>query len=88
MFGAAEAFRKAVTRATVGELNFPTSLDASRRVLKAVENPDIGLASLAKIVVAEPLLSAKVIRLSNSVALNPTNQTVRDVKQAFAILIG
>ena len=82
IFGAADAFRKAVTGATVGELNFPTSLDASRRVLKAVENPDIGLASLAKIVVAEPLLSAKVIRLSNSVALNPTNQTVRDVKQA------
>jgi len=82
IFGAAEAFRKAVNGATVGELNFPTSLDASRRVLKAVENPDIGLASLAKIVVAEPLLSAKVIRLSNSVALNPTNQTVRDVKQA------
>ena len=42
-----------------GELSFPTSIDASRRVLKAVENPDIGLATLAKIVVSEPLLSAK-----------------------------
>jgi len=82
IFKAAEALRQAVSKASVGELNFPTSLDASRRVLKAVENPDIGLASLAKIVVAEPLLSAKVIRLSNSVALNPTNQTVRDVRQA------
>ncbi|MEI7432291.1 MAG: HDOD domain-containing protein [Betaproteobacteria bacterium] len=82
IFEAVEAFRQAVAKSKVGELNFPTSLDASRRVLKAVENPDIGLASLAKIVVAEPLLSAKVIRLSNSVALNPTNQTVRDVRQA------
>jgi HD-like signal output (HDOD) protein len=79
---AAEAFRHAVNGATIGELSFPTSLDASRRVLKAVENPDLGLASLAKIVVAEPLLSAKVIRLANSVALNPANQTVRDVRQA------
>jgi HD-like signal output (HDOD) protein len=79
---AAEAFRKAVTGVTVGELSFPTSLDASRRVLKAVENPDIGLASLAKIVVAEPLLSAKLMRLANSAALNPTNQTVRDIRQA------
>ena len=75
------AFRRSVNEAVVGELNFPTSLDASRRVLKAVENPDIGMAALAKIVVAEPLLSAKVIRLANSVALNPANQTVRDVKQ-------
>ena len=79
---AVEAFRHAVSGATIGELNFPTSLDASRRVLKAVENPDLGLAALAKIVVAEPLLSAKVIRLANSVALNPANQTVRDVRQA------
>ena len=79
---AAAAFRDAVSAATVDELSFPTSLDASRRVLKAVENPDLGMASLAKIVVAEPLLSAKVIRLANSVALNPANQTIRDVRQA------
>ena len=82
VYEAAEEFRRAVKSAALGELSFPTSLDASRRVLKAVENPDIGMASLAKIVVAEPLLSAQVIRLANSVALYPTNQVVRDVKQA------
>jgi len=82
VFEAADAFRSAVTKATVGELSFPTSLDAGRRVLKAVENPDLGMAALAKIVVAEPLLSAKVIRLANSVALNPSNQVIRDVRQA------
>jgi HD-like signal output (HDOD) protein len=78
----AEALRRAVNEAVVDDLSFPTSVDASRRVMRAVENPDLGLSDLAKIVVAEPLLSAKVIRLANSVALNPTNQTVRDVKQA------
>jgi HD-like signal output (HDOD) protein len=77
-----EAFREAFAATKVGELNFPTSLEASRRVLKAVENPDIGLATLAKIVVSEPLLSAKVIRLANSVAMNPTNQVIRDVRLA------
>ncbi len=79
---AAEALRRVVDEATVGELSFPTSVDASRRVMKAVENPDVGLDALAKIVVAEPLLSAKVIRLANSVALNPGGNPVRDVKQA------
>jgi HD-like signal output (HDOD) protein len=78
----AEALRRIIGEGVVGELSFPTSVDASRRVMKAVENPDLGLSDLAKIVVAEPLLSAKVIRLANSAALNPTNQTVRDVKQA------
>lgn len=79
---AAEALRRALDETTIGELSFPTSVDASRRVMKAVENPDLGLDALAKIVVAEPLLSAKVIRLANSVALNPLGNTVRDVKQA------
>lgn len=78
----AESLRRIIAEGVVGELSFPTSVDASRRVMKAVENPDLGLSDLAKIVVAEPLLSAKVIRLANSAALNPTNQTVRDVKQA------
>lgn len=79
---ASAAFRDAFAHAQAGELNFPTSLDASRRVLKAVENPDIGLATLAKIVISEPLLSAKVIRLANSVAMNPTSQVIRDVRLA------
>ena len=80
------AFREAFAHAKAGELNFPTSLDASRRVLKAVENPDIGLATLAKIVISEPLLSAKVIRLANSVAMNPTSQVIRDVRLAVVRL--
>lgn len=79
---AVEAFTRDVCAETAEELSFPTSLDASRRVLKAVENPDIGMSDLAKIVVAEPLLSAKVIRLANSVALNPNNQPVLDVRHA------
>jgi HD-like signal output (HDOD) protein len=82
MHEAARAFRHAVTTATVGELNFPTSLAASQRVLAAIDNSGIGLAALGKIIVAEPLLSAKVIRLANSVALNPANTPVRDIRQA------
>lgn len=79
---AAEALRRTISEAVLGELSFPTSVDASRRVMKAVENPDLGMDALAKIVVAEPLLSAKVIRLANSVALNPSGNSVRDIKHA------
>ncbi len=79
---AAAALRSLLDEATVGDLSFPTSVDASRRVMKAVENPDLGIDALAKIVVAEPLLSAKVIRLANSAALNPAGASIRDVKQA------
>ena len=79
---AAAALRRDVTTATIIELSFPTSLEASRRVLKAVENPEVELSVLARIIIAEPLLAAKVIRLANSVALNRANKPVRDVRQA------
>ena len=82
----ADSFREAFSTTKVGELNFPTSLDASRRVLKAVENPDIGLVTLAKIVLSEPLLSAKVIRLANSVAINQKDQVICDVRTAVSLI--
>jgi HD-like signal output (HDOD) protein len=64
------------------ELNFATSADVSLRVMKAVDNPDVGMDDLARIVTAEPLLSAKVIRMANSAALNPSGRNITDLKQA------
>lgn len=64
------------------ELNFATSADVSLRVMKAVDNPEVGIDDLSRIVTAEPLLSAKVIRMANSVALNPSGRNITDLKQA------
>lgn len=64
------------------ELNFATSADVSLRVMKAVDNPEVGIDDLARIVMAEPLLSAKVIRMANSAALNPSGRNTSDLKQA------
>ena len=47
------AFREDFAQAKLEELEFPTSLDASRRVLKAVEDPDIGLQGGHRIRVGE-----------------------------------
>ena len=64
------------------ELNFATSADVSLRVMRAVDNPDVNLEDLARIVMAEPLLSAKVMRMANSAALNPSGRNITDLKQA------
>lgn len=64
------------------DLSFPTGADAALRVMRAVDNPDVGLDALARIVVAEPLLSAKVIRIANSVAYNASGNPITDVRQA------
>lgn len=79
---AAQAFRQAFAQTAIGELSFPTSLDASRRVLQAIEKPHLTLNALARIITAEPLLSAKVMRLANSAALNPDSKSVRDLQHA------
>lgn len=71
-----------VARISPDDLSFATSADASLRVMKAVDNPDVSLEDVARIVTAEPLLSAKVVRMANSVALNPSGRTITDVKQA------
>lgn len=64
------------------ELNFATSADVSLRVMRAVDNPEVGMEDLSRIVMAEPLLSAKVVRMANSVALNPSGKNITDLKQA------
>lgn len=79
---ASEALRRVLSETPSGDLVFPTSVDASLRVMRAVDNQDVGLDALARIVVAEPLLSAKVIHLANSAALNPAGNVLRDVRQA------
>lgn len=79
---AVEELRKLTQQFDDGDISFATSADASLRVMKAVDNPDVGIDDLARIVVAEPLLSAKVVRLANSVALNPGGQKISEIKQA------
>ncbi len=76
------ALKPAVESINPENLTFATSADASLRVMKAVDNPDLKIDDLARIVTAEPLLSAKVVRMANSVALNPMGAEISDVKQA------
>lgn len=65
------------------EVVFPTFLDITYQVRTALKNPNMNVDQLAKLVGAEPLMSAKIIRMANSVALNPTGQEVADVKTAI-----
>jgi len=65
-----------------GDISFPTFLDATLKVRMALKSPNLTTEELARIVVSEPLLSVKVIRLANSVALNPAGKPVTDVRSA------
>ncbi|WP_332670198.1 HDOD domain-containing protein [Aromatoleum sp.] len=65
-----------------GDVNFPTFLDAAMKIRIAMNNPDITVEALSRLILTEPLVSAKIIRLANSVALNPSGKDVGDVRSA------
>jgi HD-like signal output (HDOD) protein len=66
-----------------GELVFPTSMQAAVKIRRALEAPDAGLSSVAKVVNLEPLLSVKLLRMANSVFFNPSGVDVTDVQRAL-----
>jgi HD-like signal output (HDOD) protein len=65
------------------EITFPTFLDITFQVRTALKDPNLSIEQLAKLVGAEPLMSTKIIRMSNSVALNPSGREIADVKSAI-----
>lgn len=65
-----------------GDISFPTYLDAAMRIRMALNSPDLTVDKLSRVVVAEPLVAAKVVRLANSAALNPSGKEIADVRSA------
>lgn len=74
-----------IARDLSGEVvSFPTFLDITFQVRTALKNPNLSIDQLARLVSAEPLMSTKVIRMANSVAMNPSGKTVADVRSAIS----
>lgn len=65
------------------EITFPTFLDITFQVRAALKDQNLSVEQLAKLVGAEPLMSAKIIRMANSVAMNPSGREIADVKSAI-----
>lgn len=65
------------------EITFPTFLDITFQVRTALKDPNLSVDQLAKLVGAEPLMSTKIIRMANSVALNPSGREIADVKNGI-----
>ncbi|MBP6094904.1 MAG: HDOD domain-containing protein [Methyloversatilis sp.] len=77
-----EALQRLSAELESGDIVFPTSIDVSLRIRQALENPDININEVSRLVSAEPVLSAKAIRLANSVAYNRSGNEISDVRTA------
>ena len=66
-----------------GEMNFPTYLDASMTVRNVLRDPLVSVDKVAQVISVEPLIAAKLLRLANSIAYNPSGKSIADVRTAI-----
>ena len=69
-----------------GDIVFPTHTEIALRVQRLLDDPDCDSNVLAKLIAAEPMLSARVLSMANSLAYNPRGRTIGDVRSAIARL--
>ncbi len=77
-----EAFGYIAAQARRGELVFPSSVNAAFKLQLALGNPDCHLEQAIKLVLAEPLLAARIVALANSAGFNPAGGAVTSVRAA------
>ncbi len=75
-----------IARELSGEVVFPTYFDAVLRLRKVLQDPNETIGGIASAVSLEPLISAKLLHLANSVAFNPQGTQVVDLKSAITRL--
>ncbi|MBI1890754.1 MAG: HDOD domain-containing protein [Burkholderiales bacterium] len=77
-----EAFKTIAAEASRGDLIFPTNVNASLKIQQTLNDPDCHLEAAARLVMAEPLLSARTVAIANSVAYNRSGMEVTSVSVA------
>ncbi len=66
-----------------GELVFPTCMQATLKIRRALEDENAGLTAVSRAISLEPLLSVKLLRMANSAFYNPSGIEVSDVQRAL-----
>lgn len=79
-----EALQTIADQAQRGELIFPTGLDVSLKILRALDDPDCHIDLAAKLILGEPLLSARIVAVANSTVYNRSGQNITDLRNAIS----
>ena len=67
-----------------GKPEVPGFPDVVMRVRRALDDPNANVNSITKIISAEPILTAKILRIANSAALRPATGQIKDPRNAVA----
>lgn len=76
------ALKSIAAEAGRGELTFPTNVNATLKLQRALNEPDCHIDGAARLVQAEPLLAARTVAIANSVAYNRSGSDVTNVRAA------
>ena len=76
------ALKSIAAQASRGELSFPTNVDATLKLQRALNEPECHTDMAARLVQAEPLLAARTVAIANSVAYNRAGHDVTNVRAA------
>lgn len=68
------------------EIDLPPFPDAYSKILSALEDPDLPMARLGRVVMAAPDLSVRILLLANSALMNRANIEVTDINVAVSRL--
>jgi HD-like signal output (HDOD) protein len=77
-----DAFKQIAAQAQRGELSFPTNVDATLKLQRALSDPDLHVDVAARLVQSEPLLAARTVAIANSVTYNRSGQPITTVRAA------
>lgn len=81
-----QIFKDIAAQASRGELTFPTNVNASLKLQQALDDPNCHIDTAAKLVMADPLLSARTVAIANSAAYNRSGNEITNVKVAVSRL--
>jgi putative nucleotidyltransferase with HDIG domain len=82
-----EFIKGLTTELSSKNLVFPTSLKTTMKIRRALDTPDISNDQIARIISAEPVLSAQVLKLANSAMFNRSGKKVEELR-ASTVLLG
>lgn len=69
-----------------GELIFPTNMAAALKLQRTLDDPDCHLDAASDLVLAEPLVAARIVSIANSVAYSRYGRNVSNVRSAVSVL--
>ncbi len=68
---------------STGKLELPAFPDVALRIKNALEDPEVTAEKVAQLISSDPIFSAKILKLANSVIVNGAGSQISDVRTAI-----